>query len=114
MTQPLEMTHTPSREGERGSLLPDLDPSALSQECVGYLLEVVRQRPQGRQMQSGIAAAARVLEWARWREERDGAPEAMLIQLMGSPEKALEWMRKMAPKLEAMVAKAPKLEEGSK
>ena len=88
-----------------GGYLPPLgSPAELTRECVAYLLEVVRQRPQGRQMQSGIAAAARVLEWAKWREERDATPEEALAALMGSPEKALEWMRRMVPRLEAKLA----------
>ena len=55
-------------------------------------------------MQTAVAAAARVLEWAiEARGEGRRALRSMLTAMLGSPEAALLWMQKMTPKLQAIV-----------
>jgi hypothetical protein len=76
----------------------------VTDEALTYLREIVQSRPEGRQMAVGVAAAGRLLEWARWREEFDAAkqdPAAILALMLGDDDKLLGWMRETLPKLEA-------------
>lgn len=106
-------------EGGKGELAPlrafRYEPSKedlqkITFEAIEYLVSVVRSRPAGRQAANGIAAAARLLEYTRWREEYDGmlrradlTPESVMNDLLGGPEKLLSWMREMLPVVEARV-----------
>lgn len=85
--------------------LPEYAPgegdAAIRGEMVQYLVEVVRQRPEGRQMQTAVHAAAFVIRAI----DAHRSPEATLIEILGSDEAALEWMRVTIPKLEARIGR---------
>ncbi len=85
----------------------------MTAESISYLRAIVRSCPEGRAMGNGIAAASRVLEYARWREEWDKQlemsgvdPEQLLAQLLGDERKLLTWMRAQLPRLEAKLSGA--------
>ena len=83
----------------------------LRSEMVDYLVEVVRSRPQGRGLQTGVNAARFVIQAIDTRR----TPEQTLVEILGSEQAALDWMREMIPKLEAKLARQQmrQLEQGN-
>lgn len=88
-----------------GKIVPrEHDPAEVTDEALSYLRMIVAARPGGRHASHGIAAASRLLEWSRWREEFDAAkedPARVLAALLGDEDKLLAWMRETLPRLEA-------------
>ena len=75
---------------------------ALTEEAISYLLEVVRSRPEGRQLSTGVAAAGRILEHAQWVHEH--TMTANFVAYLGGPVAAARWLAENRERLEASLA----------
>jgi hypothetical protein len=95
-------THNfPSRLGQHRE---EIEP--LAEDALRYLDAVLRAAPtSGRHVGDGIAAARMILDQYRWQQDRNEGPMWKLVQLLGSEEAALAWMRETMPKLEATIGR---------
>lgn len=85
----------------------ELDPDAIETDAVEYLAEIVKSRPDGRQMGAGISAASKLIDWA---EKRRSPERAFLALFGGDPAKALKWVSDNHARLLSAVAPAKELE----
>lgn len=74
----------------------------LTDEMLHYLVSIVRSKPTGRALSTGVAAAGKVLDHCRWERERDGVDE--MRHALGSDEAALAWLEAQREKFQARIA----------
>jgi len=103
------MTLQPASQPAGSTVSVCHDAREVTDEALSYLRRVVAARPGGRHTSHAIAAASRLLEWARWREEFDEDkrrfedPLRVFTELLGSEQKLLEWIERVHPALKARV-----------
>lgn len=98
-----------SRGGGKGGGLHD--PRRLRARALDYLLAVMDRELEDRQLGVGVSAAARVLAHAEWQREQE--LDVRVIQWLGGPEKAAQWLAENRERLEAkLLSPSPLVSSG--